>query len=169
MALREIVTYGHPALRKKCKPVDDINADIRKLINDMFETMYDAPGVGLAANQIGLDLSLAVIDVVPNNQNQKLVLINPKIVELDGELFEDEGCLSIPGLSSKIKRAAKAKVTAFNEKGFPIEIVGEGLLARALQHETDHLNGKFYIDHLPWIKRKRMVANIKLQSSGIKK
>ena len=127
----------------------------------MFETMYDAPGVGLAANQIGVALSLAVIDIQPDAQKFPIVLINPKIVELKGRLFEEEGCLSIPGFAARIKRYAYAKVFALNEKGLPITLVGEGLLARAFQHETDHLNGKFFVDHLPLIRRAKMYYQIR--------
>lgn len=159
--IRKIVKHGHPALRKKCKPVETINDKIRNLIQDMFETMYDAPGIGLAANQIGVDLSIAVIDIQPNGKKSPIVLINPKITELKGHLYEEEGCLSIPTLLSRIKRASYAKVTALNEKGLPMVYVGEGLMARALQHETDHLNGKFYIDHLPLLRRLKMHAEIR--------
>ncbi len=161
MALRKIVTHGDPVLRKKCKPVETINKEILRLIEDMFETMYDAPGIGLAANQIGVDLSVAVIDLQPGGKRQPIVLINPKVVELKGELFEDEGCLSLPGLHEQIKRAAFTKVEALNEKGFPMLYTGEGLMSRALQHETDHLNGKFYIDHLPVIQKLKMAAQIR--------
>ena len=161
MAIRKIVKYGDPVLRKKCSPVNVIGNEIRKLIRDMFETMYDAPGIGLAANQIGVGLSVAVIDIQPQGKRMPLVLINPKVVELKGHLFEEEGCLSIPGFLSKIKRHGFAKVTALNEKGLPMTYSGEGLLARALQHETDHLNGKFYIDHLPILKRWKIFAEIR--------
>ncbi len=161
MALRKIVRHGDPVLRKKCKPVESIDGEILRLIEDMFETMYDAPGIGLAANQIGVDLSVAVIDIQPAGKRQPMVLINPKIIETKGHLFEEEGCLSIPGLAAKIKRAEFTKVRALNEKGFPMIYSGEGLLSRALQHETDHLNGKFYIDHLPMIRRMKMAARIR--------
>lgn len=161
MAIRKIVKHGDPVLRKKCKPVETIDNDVLKLIEDMFDTMYDAPGIGLAANQIGVNLSVAVIDIQPNGKRIPLVLINPRVVELKGHLYEEEGCLSIPGFGSKVKRAAFAKVEALNEKGFPMTYTGEGLLARALQHETDHLNGKFYIDRVPLLKRMKMLAAIR--------
>lgn len=161
MAIRKITKHGNPVLRKKCKPVETIDSKVLKLIEDMFDTMYDAPGIGLAANQIGVDLQVAVIDIQPNGKSFPMVLINPKVVALSGELFEEEGCLSIPGLQAKIKRYAVAKVEALNEKGFPMLYTGEGLLARALQHETDHLNGKFYVDHLPLVKRMRMQTEIR--------
>lgn len=161
MAIRKITKHGNPVLRKKCKPVETIDSSVLKLIEDMFDTMYDAPGIGLAANQIGVDLQVAVIDIQPNGKSFPMVLINPKVVEVSGELFEEEGCLSIPGLQAKIKRYAVTKVEALNEKGFPMLYTGEGLLSRALQHETDHLNGKFYVDHLPLVKRMRMQTEIR--------
>ena len=161
MATRKIVKYGDPVLRKKCSPVKTIDKEIEKLIGDMFETMYGAPGIGLAANQIGVPLSVAVIDIQPDGKRAPIVLINPKIVELKGRLFEEEGCLSIPGFLSKVKRYAYAKVSALNEKGFPITCAGEGLLARALQHETDHLIGKFYVHRVPLIKRLKMYSQIR--------
>ncbi len=161
MAIRKIVTHGDPVLRKKCKPVERIDDKVLHLIEDMFETMYDAPGIGLAANQIGVDLSVAVIDIQQGGKRQPIVLINPKIIEMSGHLYEEEGCLSIPGLQEKIKRAAFTKVQALNEKGFPMIYSGEGLLSRALQHETDHLNGKFYVDHLPVVRRLKMASVIR--------
>ena len=161
MALRKIVKYGNPVLRAKCPPVKSIDKEIEKLIDDMLETMYDAPGIGLAANQIGVPLSLAVIDLQPDGKREPLVLINPKIVELKGRLFEEEGCLSIPGFLAKVRRHTYAKVSAINEKGLPVTYVGEGLLARAFQHETDHLKGKFYVDHVALLKRLKMFAQIR--------
>ena len=161
MAIRKIVTYGDQVLRKNCSPVKTIDKEIEKLIEDMLETMYDAPGIGLAANQIGVSLSIAVIDIQPNGKKSPLVLINPKIVELKGRLFEEEGCLSIPGFLAKVKRHVYAKVSAINEKGLPVACAGEGLLARALQHETDHLNGKFYVDRLPLIRRLKTYSEIR--------
>jgi len=161
MALKKIVKYGNPFLRKKTAPVKVVDKEIHKLIQDMLETMYHAPGIGLAANQIGVPLSLVVIDLQPNGKRAPLVLINPKIVELKGLIQEEEGCLSIPGFLSAAKRSAYAKVTAVNEKGLPITYVGEGLLARVLQHETDHLSGKFYIDRIPLLRRWKIQAAIR--------
>lgn len=161
MALRKIVKHGDPVLRRKCQPVKRIDKEIFKLIEDMLETMYDAPGIGLAANQIGIPLSLAVIDLQPDGKKSPLVLINPKVVELKGRVFEEEGCLSIPGFLAKVRRYAFAKVDALNESGFPVTVAGEGLLARALQHETDHLKGKFYVDRLSLLKRLRKYYEIR--------
>lgn len=161
MAIRKIVKHGDPVLKRKCPPVENFDGELKKLIRDMLETMYDAPGVGLAANQIGVPLSIAVIDIQENGKKNPLVLINPKIVDLKGRLFEEEGCLSIPGFASKVKRYAYAKVSCLNEKGLPVTYTGEGLLARAFQHETDHLNGKFYIDRIPFYKRWKIQNEIR--------
>ena len=161
MAIRKIVKHGDPVLRKKCRQVKNIDSEILTLIQDMLETMYDAPGIGLAANQIGVDLAVAVIDIQPNGKRMPIVLINPKVVELKGKLFEEEGCLSIPGMLARIKRYAYARVEALNENGMPMTYAGEGLMARAIQHETDHLNGKFYVDRLPLLKRLKMYARVR--------
>lgn len=161
MALRKIVKHGDPVLRKKCVAVKQIDKEILRLIDDMLETMYDAPGIGLAANQIGVPLSVAVIDIQENGKKSPLVIINPKVVELKGKIFEEEGCLSIPGFLAKVRRYASAKVEAINEKGFPVTVAGEGLLARALQHETDHLKGKFFVDRISLLKRLRMYGAIR--------
>jgi peptide deformylase len=161
MALLKIVKHGDPVLRRKCAPIQQIDTGILELIDNMFETMYDAPGIGLAANQVGIPLRLAVIDIQENGKKTPLVIINPKIVELKGSLFEEEGCLSIPRFLSKVKRYASTKVEALNEKGFPVTLTGEGLLSRAFQHETDHLNGKFFVDRVSLFKRLRMYNAIR--------
>lgn len=161
MAIRKIVKYGDPVLRKKCDPVKKVDHEIKKLIQDMLETMYDAPGVGLAANQVGIPLSLAVIDIQPNERRSPLILINPKIIESKGEIYEEEGCLSIPGFLSKVKRYLYTKVSALDGEGLPITYVGKELLARAFQHEIDHLNGKFYIDRIPFLKRWKIRSEIR--------
>ena len=169
MAVRKIVKYGDPVLRRKCPNVKVIDKDILRLVDDMFETMYDAPGIGLAANQIGVPLSVAVIDIQPEGKKNPIVLINPKIAELKGRLLEEEGCLSIPGFLAKVRRYAYAKCTALDERGFPITVAGEGLLARALQHETDHLSGKFYADRVSLFKRLKLFHDIrkaKKQNTG---
>ena len=161
MALRKIVKYGGPVLRRKCLPVKAIDKETLRLIDDMLETMYDAPGIGLAANQIGVALSVAVIDLQPNGEKNPIVLINPKVADLKGRILEEEGCLSIPGFLTKVKRYSFARVTALNEKGLPVTYAGEGLLARALQHETDHLIGKFYVDRISFFKRLKVAAQIR--------
>ncbi|NLM26161.1 MAG: peptide deformylase [Firmicutes bacterium] len=142
MAVLEIVKIGDPILRQKASPVTKITKKTTKLIQDMIETMYAADGAGLAAPQVGVSLQIVVIDVGEG----PIVLINPKIIESEGEIIDVEGCLSIPGKKAYVKRAAQVTVVALNEKGKTIRIVGEDYLARALQHEIDHLNGILYVD-----------------------
>ncbi|GAB4031048.1 MAG: peptide deformylase [Elusimicrobiota bacterium] len=158
MAIRRICKYGEKILQKKTQKVDyaKIKDSLASLLEDMFETMAAVKGAGLAANQIGLDMSLAVIRIEDEKKDIKIVMINPVIVEQEGEMSEDEGCLSFPGLFAKIKRYARVKVRALNEKGLPVEIRGEGLLAKALQHEIDHLNGITFLDHLPLMTRLKL-------------
>jgi peptide deformylase len=160
MPLLPIVKAGDPVLRKKTPLIESIDDDLRQLIKDMFLTMYAAPGIGLAANQVGIAKCLAVIDLQPNRQRRPIVLINPVIEQQSGQLREEEGCLSIPGFAGDVKRAARVRVKALNEHGLPVVIEGEGLLARCLQHEIDHLNGKLYMDRLSLIPRLRMKRQI---------
>ncbi len=145
MALREIRKEGDPILRKECRPVKEINERMQVLIEDMFDTMYEANGVGLAAPQIGILRQLVVIDVNPE-EPEPLVLINPEIIESEGEETDQEGCLSVPGMSGAVKRAAKVKVRTMDMEMQPYELEAEGLLARCMQHEIDHLHGILYID-----------------------
>ena len=164
MSLMRIVKMGDPVLRKKTHPVTTFDDELRKTFADMLHTMYAAPGVGLAANQVGLTGQFAVIDVQPDGEHKPMVIVNPVIESQSGSISEEEGCLSIPGFSARVKRYARVRVRAINEHGLPIVIEGHGLLARCLQHEIDHLNGKFYIDHLPILQRmkiKREVAHLK--------
>ncbi len=142
MAVLEIKTYGDPVLRLKAEPVKRVTKRVTKIIKDMVETMYAADGAGLAAPQIGISRQIIVIDV----GDGPIVLLNPKLIEEEGEDLDVEGCLSIPGKKAYVKRAAKVRVRAQNEQGKTIEIEGEGMLARALQHEIDHLKGILYID-----------------------
>ncbi len=142
MAVFEVVQYGAPVLRQPAKPVKNITSNVIKLLQNMADTMYDAPGVGLAAPQIGISKRVVVIDV----GDGLLELINPEIVSRDGSELDSEGCLSLPGIILKVKRAAKVRVKAQNRAGERVEIVGEGMLARALQHEIDHLDGILFID-----------------------
>lgn len=144
MAIRNIRKIGDELLRKKSKKVDEINERILTLIKDMQETMYDADGVGLAAPQVGILKRIAVIDVGQGPIN----LINPEILETEGEYLDEEGCLSIPGQQGNVLRPEKVKVKALNEKGEEFVLEGEGLLARALCHEIDHLDGVLFIDKL---------------------
>lgn len=144
MALRNIREIGDDVLRKKSKKVDVINDRIVTLINDMFETMYEAEGVGLAAPQVGILKRIVVIDTGDN----PIALINPKITFTEGKIVDSEGCLSIPGEQGNVERPEKVTVKALNEKGDQIEITGEDLLARAICHELDHLDGILYVDKL---------------------
>lgn len=154
MAVREILTSEHPALRQKAKKVKKVDASLQKLIDDMIETMEDAPGQGLAAPQIGLSLRVIVVDAVPGEDEEKeetpvkLQLINPEVVEKSGEQFGEEGCLSIPGYVGNVRRAMNVTVKALNRKGKDVKIKASHNLARALQHEIDHLDGILYTDLL---------------------
>ncbi|MEB2311077.1 MAG: peptide deformylase [Sorangiineae bacterium] len=157
MAIREILHYPDPRLREVAKPVEAVTDEIRVLVEDMAETMYDAPGVGLAAPQIGVSLRIFVIDIAAEDEPSELrVFINPEIFERDGVQTWNEGCLSFPGVSEEIKRAAHVKLRALDAKGKPFELEAEGLLAVAVQHETDHLNGVLMIDKLSAIKKRMM-------------
>ena len=156
MAIRRICKYGEKILEKKTRKVnfDELKKELPALLADMFETMDAVGGAGLAANQVGLDLNLAVIKILREDEPPlSIVIINPEIVEKSGSMYEEEGCLSFPGLFAKIRRAAKVKVRALSEKGMPIEINAEGLFAKALQHEIDHLDGIVFIDRLPLMSR----------------
>lgn len=144
MALRNIRKYGDDVLRKKCREVEEIDKRTLTLIKDMFETMYDADGVGLAAPQVGILKRLFVIDIGEG----PLVFINPEILETSGSQTDEEGCLSLPGEMEKVTRPNYVKARAFNEKGEEFEIEAEELLARAILHEYDHLNGTLFIDRV---------------------
>jgi peptide deformylase len=155
MAILEIFQYPHPILKKKTQPIQKIDPTIRRLIQDMAETMYAAPGVGLAAPQVGHPLRLAVLDITPANQAKNLVvLINPEIVVTEGECLWEEGCLSVPDYSEEVKRKKKIVVRCQNLEGENVEVVGDNnLLSIALQHEIDHLDGILFIDRLSKLKR----------------
>ena len=163
-----IVKFGNPVLEKPAEPVTVFDGDLKKLVDDMFESMYAAHGVGLAAPQIGLSKRLAVIDIsFKKDPEAKLVLANPEIVKVEGKQRGDEGCLSIPDFREPVTRGQKVTVRAQNLQGDWYEHTGEELLARALQHETDHLNGKLYISHLSALKRDLMRRKIrKLMKAG---
>jgi peptide deformylase len=160
--LRPIVRYPAAVLQTPAAPVTEFNAELDRLIDDMVDTMYAAPGVGLAAPQIGVSLRLCVIDLsVGRRGGELLVLANPEFVSRDGLQLEEEGCLSVPGFDATVARPAKAVVRALDRKGVERTIEGTGLLARALQHELDHLNGKLFLDHLRGIKRDLIVRKIR--------
>ncbi len=164
-----IVKYGQPVLEKKSAEITEFDTpELQQLIDDMFESMYAARGVGLAAPQIGIAKRIAVIDVTTGeDEEQKIVLINPEIVELHGSQTSEEGCLSLPTFREPVARASKVTVRARDPKGAGFEMTGEDLLARALQHETDHLNGTLYISHISPLKRDLIRRKIrKLQKAG---
>jgi len=154
MSVREIIKYPGKVLREKTHRVTDCDAELDKLIDDMIETMYAAPGVGLAANQVGVSKQVVVIDVgVRDEKSPLFVLINPEIVNLEGEVEAEEGCLSVPDYTTVLKRAMKVCVKGLDRNGKPVEIEAEGLLARALQHEIDHLNGILFVDRMGRIRK----------------
>jgi peptide deformylase len=155
MAVLEIKTYPEKALKEKALPVENIDGQIQRLIDDMIETMYAAPGIGLAAPQVGVSKRIIVLDVSVREEEKMplIVIINPEIVNHEGETDSEEGCLSLPGYTTTVKRAEKVLVRGLNREGMPVEIEGEGLLSRALQHEIDHINGTLLIDRVSSIKR----------------
>jgi peptide deformylase len=163
-----IVKYPDPVLQKPAEPITTFDANLRQLVDDMFASMYDAQGIGLAAPQIGLSQRLTVIDLsFQKDPKQKIVLINPEIVEKKGKQVEEEGCLSLPEIRDRVVRAAQVKVRALDAHGMPVEVDGEELLARALQHEIDHLDGILFIFRLSRLKRDLQLRKIrKLQKAG---
>ena len=163
-----IVKFGDPVLETPAKPVATFDAELKKLVEDMFESMYAARGVGLEAPQIGISKRLAVIDITfKEDLEAKLVLINPEIIHTEGKQKQNEGCLSIPEFREPVTRANKVTVRAQDVNGKWFEKTGEELLARALLHETDHLNGKLYISHISALKRDLMKRKIrKLMKTG---
>ena len=169
MSVLPIVKYGDPVLRNPTQPVGEIDSALQKLIDDMVATMCAAPGVGLAANQVGIGKRLAVIDLTVGKKPGNLyILINPEIVEMEGQITEEEGCLSIPDFVENVTRPERVKVRFTDRNGQQRELRGEGLMARALCHEIDHLNGGLYIDHVRGFKKDRILKKIqKLAKSGM--
>lgn len=155
MAILEILRYPDSRLRNKAKPVEQVDAETKQLIDDMFETMYKASGIGLAATQVNSTKRLLVLDI-SEEHNDPLCLINPEIVFAEGEEQGDEGCLSVPGFYEPVKRATHIQVKALDRDGSPIELDLEGLPAVCVQHEIDHLDGKLFIDYLSSLKRTRI-------------
>lgn len=168
MSLLPIVVYPDPILKTVCEPVETVTKEIQKLLDDMAETMYAAPGIGLAAPQVGVKKRVLVCDVLwkEEGEGQKpkrelYQLVNPEIIHREGQIEWEEGCLSIPGFSQIMKRSAKIKVAALDKKGKPVTIEGEGLLAVCLQHEIDHLDGKLIIDQTSRLKRNLYLDKLK--------
>ncbi len=162
MALLTILHHPDPRLRQKAKAVERFDAGFQRLVDDMFETMYAAPGVGLAATQVGVPLRLAVMDCSRDeDRREPLVMANPEIVEADDLMEVDEGCLSVPGVSDTLKRHHRLRARALDRNGKPFEVEAEGLLAQCIQHEVDHLDGKLYIDRLSSLKRGRLLKRMR--------
>ncbi|MDQ6619459.1 MAG: peptide deformylase [Pseudomonadota bacterium] len=160
MAVLTILEYPDPRLRKVAAPVRTVNAEIQKLLRDMAETMYAAPGIGLAATQVDVHKRVIVMDL-SDTRDELRVFINPEILEAHGEAEAEEGCLSVPGYYDRVERAARARVRALDAQGSSFEIDAEGLLATCIQHEMDHLIGKVFVDHLSPLKRARLSSKLR--------
>ena len=152
MARLPIIEFPDPRLRTVARPIKEVDARIRQLIDDMFETMYEAPGIGLAATQVDVHERLLVLDV-SEDKSRPLVFINPEVLESEGSQVYQEGCLSVPGIYADVKRAEKIRVRALDRDGQAFEIEADGLLAVCIQHEMDHLAGKVFVDYLSPLKR----------------
>ena len=155
MAKLTILEFPDPRLRTRAIPVETVDDELNTLIDDMFETMYAAPGIGLAATQVDVHKRLLVVDVSSDNSEPN-ALINPEIIELDGETMTEEGCLSVPGYYEEVKRAEHIRVRFLDRKGEDAELQAEGLLAVCIQHEIDHLDGKLFVDYISEAKRQRI-------------
>ncbi len=172
MSLLEVLKYPDPFLRSECEPVEEVDETIVTLIDDMLETMYANKGIGLAATQVGVAKRVIVLDVPLEEEDEEvaaeekeqrviLTLVNPEITWRDGKVKFEEGCLSLPGVNAEVERAATVRVTALDREGNVVNIPAEGLLAIALQHEIDHLDGILFIDKLSWLKRDRIKRRLK--------
>ena len=156
----DILEYPDLRLRKVATPVVTVTPEIRKLVRDLAETMYAAPGIGLSATQVNVHKRVIVIDVSPSHDQLK-VLIDPELLSADGESDCEEGCLSVPGYYEKVRRAAQVTVRALNEQGEPFELSADGMLAVCIQHEMDHLVGKVFVDYLSPLKRARLTTKMR--------
>ncbi|MCD6137524.1 MAG: peptide deformylase [Deltaproteobacteria bacterium] len=162
MGVRKIITYPDTVLRERAEPVTNIDGSVQQLIDDMIDTMYHAPGIGLASNQIGEPQRIIIFDVSAKDEpNDLIVLINPEIIEADGRIVNEEGCLSVIDYSAQVERAKSVTVRGVDREGNPVTLKKEGLGAIVLQHEIDHLNGTLFIDHIS--KLKRELYKIKLK------
>lgn len=160
--IRPILKYGDATLHEKARPVEQITPDTDRLIEDMVETMYAAPGIGLAAPQIGVPLRIFVVDLSMGREPDGLIIvINPEFVERDGMQLEEEGCLSVPGFNATVVRPSRAVIKGLDRHGEPVQVEGKDLLARAFQHEMDHLDGLLFVDRLRGIKRDLIVTKIR--------
>jgi peptide deformylase len=163
MAILDILHFPDPRLRNTAKPVKEVGDDLRQLIDDMFETMYEAPGIGLAAIQVNVPKRVIVLDI-SEERDQPLALVNPEILERRGEEEMDEGCLSVPGVYETVRRADWIKVRALDRHGKPFELETDGLQAVCIQHEIDHLDGKLFVDYLSSLKRQRIRKKLEKES-----
>jgi peptide deformylase len=167
MSVRPIVTYPDQRLRIVAEPVGQVTDEIRTLVDDMAETMYAAPGVGLAAPQVGVSKRVFVVDVSPEGEPARLMaFIDPRFVSRNGELIWEEGCLSFPGIHVDVQRAERVVVQALDREGKPFEVEAEGLLAVALQHENDHLDGVVLVDHVSYFKRRQIERDLKKRAAA---
>jgi len=160
MTLRKILHFPNPKLRHIAKSIDHVDTEIKRLVDDMFETMYEDNGIGLAATQLGIDLRVFVVDV-NMDRKQQLTFINPIITEKSGEQKCPEGCLSLPGIYAEVKRADKIKIEALNRDGKPFTMQADGLLSACIQHELDHLDGKLFIDYLSSLRKQLITKKLK--------
>ena len=166
--LLPILKYGAPGLKAVCSPVDFFNSELEKIARNMVETMYAAPGIGLAASQVGLSISLTTVDLSAGEEAGRLIVIcNPEVISAEGEQKNEEGCLSIPDLADTVVRPRKMIVRGQDIHGDEIQIAAEDLLARCLAHEIDHLNGILFIDHLSVLKRKLIINKLKHMRSRL--
>ncbi len=165
MAILEILEYPDPRLRTRAEPVTEFNEALQRQIDDMFETMYKAPGIGLASTQVDFHQQLIVIDT-SDEKDQPLVLINPKITKETGGEVHEEGCLSFPGVYAKVERAAEIRVEALDREGNPFTLDAHDLLAVCIQHEMDHIQGKLFVDYLSPLKRDRIKKKLKKLQKG---
>jgi peptide deformylase len=166
--IRPILKYGDSMLHQPARPVDAITANVDRIVNDMIQTMYAAPGIGLAAPQVGIALRIFVVDLsIGHDPNGLIVMINPEFAERDGMQLEEEGCLSVPGFNATVVRPSRVVVKGLDRSGEPQQVEGKELLARAFQHEMDHLDGTLFVDRLRGIKRDLIVRKIrKLTRAG---
>ena len=170
MALREILIIGHPTLAKRSDPIERVDENVVRLARDMVETLHAAPGIGLAAPQVGVSQRLIVVDLsVGENKDDLIVLVNPEIVAREGEVTCEEGCLSVPDIREKVARPYRVTVRGLDLEGRPAEVEGEDLLARVLCHEIDHLDGILFVEKLSPLKRKLIKSKLKKTAAAAKK
>ncbi|MDJ0655122.1 MAG: peptide deformylase [Xanthomonadales bacterium] len=162
MAQLNILEFPDPRLRTRAEPVERVDDEVRQLVSDMLETMYEAPGIGLAATQVDVHRRVLVVDV-SEDRDQPMCLINPEIIESDGRQVCEEGCLSVPGYYAKVERAEQIRVRALDRSGEPFEATADGLLAVCIQHEMDHLDGKLFVDYLSPLKQSRLRKKLQKQ------